>query len=115
LNVSQAWFKFFQPRREEFGPVALQVRVRILPHQQKHQLWILWRRHTVDCLQILEFRVTRGRRIPFCPRASTVSAAVPSGRAPGASMEVSMVVSFPVSFRRQLDVHTAIATHDIYF
>ncbi len=56
LNVRQARPEFLQSRREELRTLALQVRVRILRHQQKQQLWVSRGRHAVDGLQVFELR-----------------------------------------------------------
>src|SRR5712691_1168125 len=55
LSVRQARPEFLQPRGEELRTLALQVRVRILRHKQKQQLWISWRCHEVYSFQIFEF------------------------------------------------------------
>src|SRR6266704_1853309 len=55
LSVRQARSEFLQPRGEKLCTLALPVRVRILRHQQKQQLWISRRRHAVYGLQIFEF------------------------------------------------------------
>src|SRR5713101_691680 len=56
LSVRQARSEFLQPRGEELCTLALQVRVRILRHKQKQQLWIARRCHAVYSFQIFEFR-----------------------------------------------------------
>src|SRR5713101_6484182 len=56
LRVRQTRSEFLQPRGEELCTLALQVRVRILRHKQKQQLWISRWRRTVYGFQILELR-----------------------------------------------------------
>src|SRR5712692_2352085 len=56
LNVRQARSEFLQPRGEKLCTLSVQVRVRILRHKQKQQLWISWRCHEVYSFQIFEFR-----------------------------------------------------------
>jgi hypothetical protein len=59
LSVRQARPEFLQPRREKLYTLDLQVRVRILRHKQKQQLWISWRCHAVYSFQEFEFRANR--------------------------------------------------------
>src|ERR1700728_1434520 len=54
LNVGQARSEFVQSRREKLSALSLQVRVRILCHQQKQQLWISRRRRAVYSFQVFE-------------------------------------------------------------
>src|SRR6266851_10314132 len=56
LSVRQTGTEFLQPRREELRTLTLQVRVRVLRHQQKHQLWIARWRDAVYSLQVFELR-----------------------------------------------------------
>src|SRR5258708_5864352 len=56
LKVRQARSEFLQPRGEELCTLALQVRVRILRHKQKQQLWISRRCHEIYSFQVFEFR-----------------------------------------------------------
>src|SRR6266576_4875965 len=54
LNVGQARSEFVQSCGEKLSALTLQVRVRILCHQQKQQLWISRRCHAVYSFQVFE-------------------------------------------------------------
>src|SRR5216684_6817996 len=79
LSVRQARSEFLQPRGEKLCTLVLQVRVRILRHKQKQQLWISRWCNTVYGLQILELRAN-GAGLTVIPGTSASSSSSQVGK-----------------------------------